>query len=323
MTPDRVTSRFGHGSTAMEVVAGVDLRGKNAVVTGAASGIGIETARALAGAGADVTLAVRNTAKGEEVAQEIRKTARHDAVRVEPLNLADFDSVRRFADRYLARRVPLHILVNNAGIMACPLGRTPEGYESQLATNHLGHFLLTGRLASALLAAPHPRVVSLTSIGHRLSPVVFDDLHFERRRYDKWLAYGQSKSANALFAVELDRRGKISGLTANAVHPGGIMTGLQQHLSREEMDAMGWLDADGKPRVGFKTPQQGAATSVWAATAPELVGRGGRYLEDCNESLPATADRPFAGYHAHAIDPASAQRLWAVSEELVGETFNL
>ncbi|HTF35816.1 MAG TPA: oxidoreductase [Myxococcota bacterium] len=320
---DRLTSRFGHDSTALEVVAGIDLHGKYAIVTGAASGIGIETARALTHAGANVTLAVRSPSKGEEVAREIRKSAGHDAVHVEALDLRDFGSVRRFADRYLARRVPLHILVNNAGIMASPLGRTPEGYESQLATNHLGHFLLTGRLASALRATPHPRVVSLTSIGHRLSPVVFDDLHFERRPYDKWLAYGQSKSANALFAVELDRRGRAWGLTANAVHPGGIMTGLQQHLSREEMNAMGWLDADGKPRVGFKNPQQGAATSVWGATAPELEGRGGRYLEDCNEGLPAAADRPFAGYHAHAVDPASAQRLWAVSEKLVGETFVL
>jgi NAD(P)-dependent dehydrogenase (short-subunit alcohol dehydrogenase family) len=318
---ERARSRFGFDSTAMEVVAGVDLRGKNAIVTGAASGIGVETARALAAAGAAVTLAVRNVEKGEAVARDLRATAGAAAVRVEQLDLFDLRSVRRFADRFLASGAPLHVLVNNAGIMACPLARTPEGFESQFATNHLGHFLLTGRLVPALTAGMPSRVVALSSTGHRLSTVHFDDIHFERRPYDKWLAYGQAKTANALFAVELHRRGGAAGITANAVHPGGIMTGLQQHLTREEMAALGWLDADGKPRIGFKTPAQGAATSVWAAMAPELEGKGGRYLEDCNESEPAKPGVPYAGYHPHALDPEAAARLWRVSEEMVGESF--
>jgi len=319
----RITSRFGHGSTALEVVGGIDLRGRHAIVTGAASGIGVETARALAAAGAEITLGVRNLGKGEEVAQDLRRTLPEATVRVEALDLAEGGSVRRFGDRYVERGVPLHILVNNAGIMACPLARTPEGFESQFATNHLGHFLLAARLAPALRAAGRARVVSLSSIGHRLSGVWFDDVHFERRPYDKWLAYGQSKTANALFAVELDRRGRAAGVTANAVHPGGIMTGLQQHLSREEMDQMGWLDAEGKPRAGFKSAAQGAATSVWAATASELEGRGGCYLEDCNEAEPFSKEKPFAGVHAHALDPEAARRLWTLSEEMLGEAFPL
>jgi NAD(P)-dependent dehydrogenase (short-subunit alcohol dehydrogenase family) len=317
--PQRVTSRFGHGSTAMEVIAGIDLGDKNAIVTGGASGIGIETARALFAAGASVTLAVRDVAKGKAVADDIRSSSARGTVRVEALDLADLASVRRFADRFLATGSPLHILVNNAGIMACPLERTPEGFELQFATNHLGHFLLTNRLAPALEAGAPCRVVELSSIGHRRSPVEFDDIHFERRPYDKWLAYGQSKTANALFAVELHRRAGARGITANAVHPGGIMTGLQQHMTREEMDAFGWLDADGKPRAGFKTPAQGASTAVWAATARELEGKGGRYLEDCNEAEPAKPDVP-SGVHPHALNPEAAMRLWTVSQEMLGES---
>ncbi|HZS08305.1 MAG TPA: oxidoreductase [Blastocatellia bacterium] len=320
---ERVISKFGHDSTALEVVAGIDLRGKNAIVTGASSGIGVETARALAAAGADVTLPVRDLKKGEKVAGEIRATAGNDAVRVAELDLSDFASVRRFADGFIASGRPLHILVNNAAIMACPLARSPEGYEAQFATNHLGHFLLTGRLAPALKAGSPARVVVLTSIGHRLSPVHFDDIHFERRGYDKWVAYGQAKTANALFAVELNRRLSSAGVTANAVHPGGILTGLQQHLTQEEMTAMGWFDKDGKPHPVFKTVAGGASTSVWAATAPELEGKGGLYLEDCNEGEPAVPEKRTSGYHPHARDPEAAARLWKVSEEMVGEVFDL
>lgn len=319
----RVTSRYGHGSTALEVIEGIDLHGRQAVVTGAASGIGVETARALASAGAEVTLAVRNVGKGETVARALAASIPGATLRVELLDLADFGSVRRFADAFVARGVALDILVNNAGIMACPLARTPEGFEAQFATNHLGHFLLAARLAPALAGARHARVVSLSSTGHRLSPVVFEDIHFTERPYHKWRAYGQAKTANALFAVELERRGRDAGITANAVHPGGIMTGLQQHLTHEEMDAMGWFGPDGKPRTGFKTPEQGAATSVWAATAPELAGRGGLYLEDCNEAEPAAAERPMGGVHAHALDPEAAKRLWTVSEEMLGERFTI
>jgi NAD(P)-dependent dehydrogenase (short-subunit alcohol dehydrogenase family) len=318
---ERVTSRFGWATTAMEVVEGVDLRRKNAIVTGAASGIGVETARALAAAGAAVTLAVRNVGKGEGVAAELRQSAPGAVVGVEALDLGDLASVRAFTMRFLASKTPLHILVNNAGVMACPLVRTAEGYESQFATNHLGHFLLAAGLAPALRAGAPSRVVSLSSTGHRLSPIHFDDVNFTTRPYDKWRAYGQSKTANALFALELERRGAAAGVSANAVHPGGIMTGLQQHLTTEEMNALGWLDADGKPRMGFKTPAQGAATSVWAAIAPELAGHGGRYLEDCNEAEPAQPGIAFAGVHAHARDPRAAARLWEVSEEMVRTAF--
>jgi len=319
---ERVRSKFGYRSTALEVVAGANLQGKNVIVTGSSSGIGVETARALAAAGADVTLPARNLAKGEQVAGEIRSFTGNDSLHVAALDLSDFSGVRRFADEFLASGKPLHILINNAAIMACPLARSPEGFESQFATNHLGHFLLTGRLAAALRAGAPSRVVALTSLGHRLSPVHFDDIHFERRDYNKWLAYGQAKTANALFAVELNRRLAPAGVTANAVHPGGIMTGLQQHLTREEMTTLGWFDKDGNPDPRFKTLAQGAATSVWAATALELEGKGGLYLEDCQEAEPAVPEKPFSGWHPHALDTDAAARLWKVSGEMVGEGFD-
>ena len=313
-----IKSKFGFTSTAMEVIAGIDLHGKNAIVTGASSGLGIETARALAAAGATVTLPVRNLEKGEQVAADIRATTKNEAVRVALLDLASFESVRQFTDTF---DQPLHILINNAALMACPLTRSPNGYEAQFATNHLGHFLLTGRLIPQLKAAAPARVVALSSVGHRLSPIHFDDIHFTQRKYDKWLAYGQAKTANALFALELNRRLSPFGITANAVHPGGIMTGLQQHLTQEEMTAMGWFDKDGHPHPIFKTIAGGASTSVWAATTPELEGKGGLYLEDCNEAEPATPEKRTGGYQPYIRDEAAAARLWQMSEEMVGETF--
>lgn len=317
---ERIVSKFGMRSTAAEVLDGIDLHGKTAIVTGATSGLGVETARALAAAGAEVFIPARNPEKAAEVVAELREKTGSD-VRTMALNLSDFDSIRRFSDEFLAIGKPVHILINNAAIMACPLARTPQGYESQFATNHLGHFLFTGRLASALIAGK-ARVVSLSSIGHRLSPIHFDDIHFENRAYDKWLAYGQAKTANSLFAVELNRRLAPHGGTANAVHPGGIMTGLQQHLSNEEMTAMGWFDAEGKPNPLFKTIEQGAATSIWAAVGPELEGHGGLYLEDCNQAKPAVPEISYAGIRPHAIDPDAAAQLWTASETMVGETFS-
>lgn len=320
---ERITSNFGHRSTAMEVIAGIDLRGKTAIVTGASSGLGVETARALAAAGAEVILPVRNLEKGTAVATDIRATTANPAVSVVALDLADFASVRRCADEFLATGRPLHILINNAAIMACPLTRTAQGFEAQFATNHLGHFLFTCRLVPALKAGAPSRVVSLSSLGHRLSPIMFEDIHFERREYNKWQAYGQAKTANSLFAVELNRRLQSSGVTANAVHPGGIMTGLQQHLTMDEMIASGWFDQDGNPHPIFKDIKQGAATSVWAATAPELEGKGGLYLEDCNEGEPAVPEKRTSGYFPHALDQEAAARLWRVSEDMVGEKFDL
>ncbi len=283
----------------------------------------METVRALAAAGADVILAVRRPEAAEAVAREIAADAGGGRVEVEALDLSSFDGVAAFADRFLSGGTPLSFLVNNAGIMACPLARNAAGHESQLATNHLGHFLLTGLLAPALLKGAPARVVCLSSTGHRLSPIRFDDLHFEREPYDKWKAYGQSKTANALFALELDRRLSSAGVRAFSVHPGAIMTGLQKHLPREEMDAMGWLKPDGTPIDGFKSPAQGAATSVWAAAEPGLEAHGGAYLEDCGVAAPHApgAKGFFRGFMPHAADPEAARRLWDLSEASVSRPF--
>jgi NAD(P)-dependent dehydrogenase (short-subunit alcohol dehydrogenase family) len=316
----RVSSRFTRQSTALEVIEGIDLRGRHIVVTGGASGLGFETSRALAQAGASLTLGVRNAAQGDEAVNTIGEQTGNRDIRVALLDLADLASVRRFAEAWLARGEPLHVLINNAGIMACPLARTAQGYESQFATNHLGHFALTRALLPALLKAEAPRVVALSSSGHRLSPVQFDDIHFERREYNKWKAYGQAKTANALMALHLDTLHAKDGLTANAVHPGGILTGLSRFLPREEMEALGWLkpgDAPGTIPPGFKNAEQGAATSVWAASAPELQGHGGLYLEDCNEAVPSPEGERRFGYVPHIRDRAAAERLWAVSEDLL------
>ncbi len=314
----RITSKFNNRSTAMEVIEGINLTGKTAIVTGASSGLGVETARALAAAGAEVILPVRNLPKGEAVVADIRTSTANQAGYVAELDLADFASIRKFAAEFLSSGKSLHILINNAAIMACPLTRTAQGYEAQIATNHLGHFLLTNLLIPALEKSAPARIVSLSSLGHRLSPIVFEDIHFQEREYDKWKAYGQTKTANSLFAVELNRRFSPLGITANAVHPGGIMTGLQQHLTMEEMTASGWFDKDGNPHPVFKNIEQGAATSIWAATAPELEGKGGKYLEDCNEAEAYLPEKKMSGVMPHALDADAAAQLWAVSEAMVG-----
>lgn len=309
----------------MEVVKGVDLTKKRAIVTGATSGLGVETARALAAAGVDLTLAVRDVARGEAVAKDIRGTTKNARVKAMKLDLAALASVRAFAKAYLADGKgwfssaprPLHILINNAGIMVTPQSYTVDGFESQFGTNHLGHFLLSELLMPALLREGG-RVVSLTSIGHRRSDVDFADIHFRKRPYDKWVAYGQAKTANALFAVGLTQRYKAKGVTSNAVMPGGIMTGLQENMSEEEMRGLGWIDDKGNVNPGFKTIEQGASTSVWAATAKELDGVGGLYLEDCAQAEPWVAEKPYVGYMPYALSAANAERLWAVSLEMVG-----
>ena len=311
------TAIFGARSTALDVVQGIRLQGRRAIVTGGASGLGLETSRALAAAGAQVTLAVRNRAQGEAAATAIRAAQPDALVQVAALDLADLASVQRFAADWA--NAPLHILVNNAAIMACPLARSAQGWESQFAVNHLGHFALTSALLPALMAGAPSRLVALSSTGHKLGGVVFEDIHFERRPYHKWLAYGQAKSANALMALGLHLRHAADGITANAVHPGGIMTGLQKYLPHEEMAALGWLKPDGQPLDIFKSPAQGAATSVWAATAPALAGRGGLYLEDCGIGLPQPASNRVSGFSAHVADPEGAQRLWAVSEALLAQ----
>lgn len=315
-----ISSPYGAFTDAKDVVADIDLGGRTAIVTGGATGIGIETARALALAGADVMLAVRNLEAGEAAAADINASIGDDRVIVGKLDLSDLASVAAFVTAWGDQ--PLNILVNNAGVMACPLAYTTDGLEMQVGTNHFGHFLLGVGLARALMNGEEEgrtaRVVSLSSIGHRRSGVNFDDIHYRERAYDKWESYGQAKTANALFAVGFHRRFADLGVTANAVMPGGIMTPLQRHLPQEEMVAMGWMDADGNVRAGFKTPSQGASTSVWAAVGPELEGVGGLYLENCGQAPPFDKANPMVGVMPHALDPEAADRLWAVSEETVG-----
>ncbi|MDL4821460.1 oxidoreductase [Actinomadura opuntiae] len=312
---------YGASSTAADVVAGHDLTGKEAIVTGGASGLGAETARALAAAGARVVLAGRNPDNGERAAELLRKETGNELVVFRPLDLGSLESVRRWTERHVATGRPLHILVANAGIMATPLTRTADGFESQFGTNHLGHFAFTTGLLPALRAAGTARVVSLSSRAHRRSDIDFDDPNFERRPYDPWVAYGQSKTANALFAVGLTARYAGEGITCNAVMPGGIMTGLQRHITLDRLQEMGWADEFGHPvePPGWKTPAQGAATSVWAAVAPELEGVGGRYLDDCAIAEPWTGegDPPRGHYLPYALDPGHADRLWTLSERLV------
>jgi NAD(P)-dependent dehydrogenase (short-subunit alcohol dehydrogenase family) len=305
-TANRITSGFSRHSTAHDVIAGIDLAGHRAVVTGASSGIGVETARAFAAAGAEVTLAVRDVDAGARVAADITAQTANPNIAVEALDLADIDSVAAFVRRW---RGPLHILVNNAGVMAAPLARTSKGWESQFATNHLGHFALAVGLHDALRSDAPSRIVAVTSTGHFFSPVVFDDLHFEGRQYDPWQAYGQSKTACVLFAVEATRRWAPEGITANAVMPGGIRTNLQRHQSGPE-----WDEID--KNYDWRTVEEGAATTVFVATSPLLSGIGGRYFEDCQEAAvvdPAIGHEQQKGVAAYALDPQAAEQLWEVS----------
>src|SRR3954454_21324968 len=269
----RINSGFGYRSTAAEVLEGLDLTGRLAIVTRGYSGLRVEATRALAGAGADVVGPARRAERAREVLAGI------DRARVDELDLGDLDSVHAFAQRTLDAGRSIDILINNAAIMACPQTRVGPGWEAQFATNHLGHFALANRLWP-LLADGGARVVALTSTGHKISGIRFEDLMFERD-YDKWQAYGQAKTANSLFAVHLDRLGADAGVRAFAAHPGGILTPLQRHLPREEMIASGWMDEEGNVDERFKTPEQGASTSTWAATSPTLDGMGGVYCETC------------------------------------------
>ncbi|MEW6270262.1 MAG: oxidoreductase [Thermodesulfobacteriota bacterium] len=310
------TAKHGADTTTDEVLRGVDLSGELALVTGASGGLGLETARALAAAGAAVVLAARDAAKTEAALRTIRERVPGAELDTLELDLASLASVRRAAARFLATHDRLDLLINNAGVMATPFLRTADGFELQLGTNHLGHFLLTCLLAPALVAGAPARVVNLSSGGHVISDVGWDDPGFERRAYDKWAAYGQSKTANVLFTVELERRLGPRGVHAYAVHPGMIMTELGRHLTAEDVAALQAMakDAPGGGLPPFKSVAAGAATTVWAATAPELASRGGTYLADC-----AISDE-----HAPwARDPEAARRLWEMSERMVGERLEL
>jgi NAD(P)-dependent dehydrogenase (short-subunit alcohol dehydrogenase family) len=307
----KIGSGFDARSTADDVLAGLDLTGKLAVVTGGYSGLGLETTRALTKAGARVVVPARRPAVAREAVAGI------DGVEVDELDLGDLDSVRAFAERFLASDRRIDFMIDNAGIMACPETRVGPGWEAQFSTNHLGHFALVNRLWPAI--APGARVVSVSSRAHHFSGMRWDDVQWTRD-YDKWQAYGQAKTANVLFAVHLDRLGRESGVRAFSLHPGGIFTPLQRHIPKAEMVERGWIDEDGNflNPEGFKTPEQGAATQVWAATSPQLDGLGGVYLEDCDIAEPAVDGDQSGGVKAWATDPEQAARLWELSAELTG-----
>jgi NAD(P)-dependent dehydrogenase (short-subunit alcohol dehydrogenase family) len=316
-----ITTSFDAASTADDVAASVDLSGVRAIVTGASSGIGVETARSLARAGAEVTLAVRNTDAGAKTAADITESTGNGNIHVSALDLADRAAVAAFTARWTG---PLHLLVNNAGVIVSNLTRSPDGWELQFATNHLGHFALSLGLHGALAAGARERggarIVSLSSTAHMRSPVVFDDPHFERRDYDPQAAYAQSKTANSLFAVEATRRWAADGIVANTVNPGGVATGLQRDFTQKQKDYLTAAEAAGA--FTYKTTQQGAGTTLVAAVAPEFAHTGGHYLDDGREAYTVGNDADLFE-HSHgvkewALDPDAARKLWAVSLQLIG-----
>jgi len=314
-----MSKEFGFDSSAEEVASDVDLRGETIVVTGGSAGLGVETTRVLASRGAKIVSIVRNRTKGEEAARRIRESVPDAEIELAELDLSDLDSIRRGGDEIAGRFPKIDRLINNAGVMACPLGRTAQGLDLQLGTNHLGHFVLTARLMGSLLAGGPQRIVNLSSGGHQISPFRFDDPFFEKEPYDKWLAYGQAKTANILFSVGLDKRFGDRGLHAFAVHPGAIVTELGRHLQSDDVEQL--MSRRGGRKLKYKQLSQGAATSVWAATATELEGRGGLYCEDCH--VAQTMEEPGAGHGvmSYALDQAAADRLWSLSEQWSGEIF--
>lgn len=312
----KIGSGFGAASTATEVLTGIDLTGTLAIVTGGYSGIGVETTRALTNAGAHVVVPARRRATAEEALTGI------SGVEIDELDLTDLDSVRGFADRFLASDRGIDMFIGSAGIMACPETRVGPGWEIQFATNHLGHFALVNRLWPAI--GEGARVIAVSSRGHHRSDIRWDDLQFAQG-YDKWQAYGQSKTANVLFAVHLDALAKDRGVRAFALHPGGILTNLLRHLNQQDLIDLGTTAAASNTAgtgnavpAGYKNPEQGAATQVWAATSPQLTELGGLYCEDCDIAEPAPADGSRTGVRDYAIDPEHAARLWTVSAELTG-----
>jgi NAD(P)-dependent dehydrogenase (short-subunit alcohol dehydrogenase family) len=315
---------FGAASTTDEVLQGIDLTAKRVLVTGVSAGLGVETARALAAHGAQVVGAARDLSKAEAATEQVRsQAARGGSLQLVQLDLASLESVRRCADGLLAAGKPFDVIIANAGVMACPRGTTVDGFETQLGTNHLGHFVLVNRIASLLRRGS--RLVNLSSAGHRYADVDLDDPNFERSPYAEFIAYGRSKTANVLFAVEFDRRHRARGVRATAVHPGGIQTELSRHMTpgaREKLIAeINASQPKGAPPFSYKSIPQGAATSVWAACVADAEAIGGRYCEDCQVAEVASVPGLRAGVQPYALDPERAHALWKKSEEWVGEQF--
>ncbi len=321
-----MTDSFGATSTTDEVLRGMNLSGKRVLVTGVSAGLGVETARALAVHGAEVIGAARDMSKAEAATEQVRTQAgRGGSLHLVQLDLASLDSVRRCADNLLAAGKSFDVVIANAGVMACPKGTTVDGFETQFGTNHLGHFVLVNRIVSLL--RPGSRLVNLSSAGHRYADVDLEDPNFERSPYAEFIAYGRSKTANVLFAVEFDRRHKASGVRATAVHPGAIRTELSRHITPEAMAKLiveiNASQPKGAPPFSYKSVPQGAATSVWAACVADAEAIGGRYCEDCHVAEVVTVPGLRSGVRAYALDPQRAQALWQKSEEMVGERFNV
>jgi len=313
---------LGAETTADEVLDSIDLDGRLAVITGAASGLGKETARAMAAKGAHIVIPARDLEKGESAAAEIKTATGNDHIEVFEMELGSMASVRSFADAFLEKHDRIDLLINNAGVMACPYAETRDGLEMQFGTNHIGHFLMTNLLMPAVLRGNSPRIVNLSSRGHHRDEVHFDDLNFKNRDYEKWEAYGQAKTANVQFSVGLEKRLADKGVHAYAVHPGGIVTNLGRHLSEADVaELMARMKESSGEGAMLKSVEAGAATTCFAATAPELEGKGGVYLEDCHIA-DVNDDDPTGSVRSYAVDPAKAEALWSVSEEIVGQKFS-
>ena len=320
-----MTHSFGATSTADEVLQGVDLKGKRVLITGVSAGLGVETARALAAHGAEVVGAARDLPKAQDATKPVREQAAGGgSLQLIQLDLASLDSVRRCADAVLAAGEPFDLIIANAGVMACPKGTTVDGFETQFGTNHLGHFVLVNRITSLLRQGS--RLVNLSSAGHRYSDVNLDDPNFEHSPYAEFIAYGRSKTANVLFAVEFDRRHRARGVRATAVHPGAIQTELGRYMTSEAREKLIAEINASQPKdaapFSWKSIPQGAATSVWAACVAEAQAVGGRYCEDCHVAEVTTVPGLRGGVRPYALDPLRAQALWRKSEELVGERFD-
>jgi NAD(P)-dependent dehydrogenase (short-subunit alcohol dehydrogenase family) len=321
-----MSQSFGATSTTDDVLQRIDLSGKRVLVTGVSAGLGVETARALAAHGAEVIGAARDLSKAQGATEQVRaQAARGGSLHLVQLDLASLDSVRRCADGLLAAGKPFDLIIANAGVMACPEGTTVDGFETQFGTNHLGHFVLVNRIA--LLLRPGSRLVNLSSSGHRYADVDLEDPNFEHTPYNEFTAYGRSKTANVLFAVEFDRRHKARGVRAAAVHPGGIRTELSRHLTPEAMEKLiAQINASqpkGAAPFGWKNLPQGAATSLWAACVADAEAIGGRYCEDCHVAGIASAPGVREGVQPYAVDPQRAQALWQKSEQWVGERYDV